>query len=385
MDAYHVAGVGKGVRCFVMKITYIANIRFPTERAHGVQIAKTCEAFVHIGNEVALWVPRRHTNISEDPASYYGLRASFPVRRLFTIDSVAWGRVGFFLESTLFALSVFVETRRAKADIYYCRGEIVVAILNLFGVPVVWESHTGAWGLFGKFAAQRARRMVVISNGLKEFYVEKGIAASKILVAPDGVDLDVSEILNSKESARTRLAIPLDAKVALYVGGIGKEKGTDVMFAAAERLPREITMVIIGDGQEKLGSLKERFPRMLFLGSRPYRELGSNLAAADVLVLPSTALNVVSARFTSPLKLFAYMTSQVPIVASDVPSIREILDDDTTFWFRADDPADLASAIRRVFDEPELAAHKGLRALQEVRQYAWDVRAKRIVAFLEHV
>src|SRR3989344_2567710 len=218
MDAYHVAGVGKGVRCFVMKITYIANIRFPTERAHGVQIAKTCEAFVHIGNEVALWVPRRHTNISEDPASYYGLRASFPVRRLFTIDSVAWGRVGFFLESTLFALSVFVETRRAKADIYYCRGEIVVAILNLFGVPVVWESHTGAWGLFGKFAAQRARGIVVISRGLKEFYIGKGISASKILVAPDGVDLDDFAHSTYQADARTRLGLPADASIVMYIG-----------------------------------------------------------------------------------------------------------------------------------------------------------------------
>ncbi len=366
-----------------MKIIYVANIRFPTERAHGAQIAKTCEAFVHIGNEVALWVPRRHTGIAEDPASYYGLQASFPVRRLFTIDSVAWGRIGFFLESALFALSVFVETRRAKADIYYCRDEIIVALLSLFGVPVVWESHTGAWGLFGKFAAHHARRMVVISNGLKEFYIEKGIAVSKILVAPDGVDIDAFKVLNSKESARTRLALPLDAKVALYVGGIGREKGTDVICAAAERLPRDITMVIIGDGQEKLDSLRERFPRVLFAGPRPYRELGSNLAAADVLVLPSTALNVVSARFTSPLKLFAYMASQVPIVASDVPSIREILDDDTSFWFRADDSADLASAIRGVFDEPELAARKSLHALQKVRQYAWDVRAERIAAFLK--
>lgn len=365
-----------------MKIIYIANIRFPTERAHGAQIAKTCEAFVHAGNEVALWVPRRHTSIAEDPASYYGLQAGFPVRRLFTIDSAAWGRVGFFLESVLFALSVCVETRRAKADTYYCRDEIVVALLSLFGVPVVWESHTGAWGLFGKFAARTARRMVVISNGLKDFYIEKGVPASKILVAPDGVDLSAFNVLNSKESARTRLALPLDAKIALYVGGIGREKGTDVMCAAAALLPREITMVIIGDGQEKIESLRVRFPRVLFTGPQPYRELGSNLAAADVLVLPSTALNVVSARFTSPLKLFAYMASQVPIVASDVPSIREILDDDTSFWFRADNPADLASAIRRVFDEPEFAAHKGLRALQEVRQYAWDVRAKRIVDFL---
>ena len=365
-----------------VRIVYIANIRFPTERAHGAQIAKTCESFVNNGSEVSLWVPRRHTNISEDPVSFYGLSARFPVQRLFTIDSVAWGRWGFFLESILFALSVLLRARRTNADVFYCRDEIIVAILCLFGAPLVWESHTGAWGLFGSFAARRARRMVVISHGLKTFYVEKGIAASRILVAPDGVDLDAFKVRSSKESARTRLGLPHDAKIALYVGSIGSAKGTDVVFTAAELLPREVTMVIIGEGEERLETLRKHFPHILFVGARPYRELADNLAAADVLVLPSTAQNIVSARFTSPLKLFAYMASHVPIVASDVPSIREILDDETAFWFRADDPAQLASVIRRVFEEGERAAQKGLHASQKVHQYAWGLRAKKIIDFL---
>jgi glycosyltransferase involved in cell wall biosynthesis len=365
-----------------MKIIYIANIRFPTERAHGIQIAKTCEALVQSGSAVELWVPRRRNNISEEYASFYGLKTRFQIHTLFTIDSVAWGRAGFLLESFLFTCSVLVAIWSAKADCYYCRDEIVVAALGFFGVPVVWESHTGAWGVFGKFAARYARCMVVISQGLKALYVEKGIPASRILVAPDGVDLDAFKTLNSKGSARARLGLPIDAKIALYVGGIGGWKGTDVLCAAADLLPPEVITVIIGEGQEKLETLRERFQRVMFLGARSYRELGNNLAAADVLVLPNTAHNSISARYTSPLKLFAYMASHVPIVASDIPSIREILSDDTTFWFRADDPADLASVIRHVFDEPDLPAQKAHRALQDVRQYAWDARAKRILDFL---
>src|SRR3990167_6748426 len=115
-----------------MKIVYIANIRFPTERAHGAQIAKTCEAFVQNGSEVSLWVPRRHTNVSEDPISFYGLRARFPVQRLFTIDSVAWGRWGFSLESILFAVSVLLKARRGKGPGFYSPGEKGVAALGLF-------------------------------------------------------------------------------------------------------------------------------------------------------------------------------------------------------------------------------------------------------------
>lgn len=92
----------------------------------------------------------------------------------------------------------------------------------------------------------------------------------------------------------------------------------------------------------------QRFPHVSFLGERPYKELPINQRAADVLVIPNTARTAISARFTSPLKAFAHMASDVPIVASDVPSIREALSETNAFFFAPDDARSLADACDHV-------------------------------------
>ena len=86
-----------------MRLVYIANIRLPTEKAHGVQIMKTCEAFAALGHTVELVVPNRKTPIAEELFGYYGIQNRFQVTKLAVWDTVGFGRVGFFLESVLFA------------------------------------------------------------------------------------------------------------------------------------------------------------------------------------------------------------------------------------------------------------------------------------------
>src|ERR1700683_1585425 len=114
----------------------------------------------------------------------------------------------------------------------------------------------------------------------------------------------------------------------------------------------------------------------MFLVFRPYRELADNQAAADVLVLPNSGKYSISVRDTSPLKLFTYMASGKPIVASDLPSIREVLTDETATFFKADDPEDLARAINHVCGSNADANVRALNARREVQRYTWDARAR---------
>src|SRR3989344_6026752 len=86
-----------------MRIAYLANIRLPTEKAHGLQIMKTCEAFVKAGHEVELIVTDRKTPITEEPFAYYGVKTKFTITRLSVPDTVHWGKVGFWWEMFNFA------------------------------------------------------------------------------------------------------------------------------------------------------------------------------------------------------------------------------------------------------------------------------------------
>src|SRR5687768_11553111 len=106
-----------------MKIKYIANIRLPTEKAHGVQIMKMCEAFALAGADVELIVPRRRSIIHEDPFTYYGVRKNFSITKLFTVDLIGViPRLGFWVESIFFSLSLILHLRAQKSAIFYSRN-----------------------------------------------------------------------------------------------------------------------------------------------------------------------------------------------------------------------------------------------------------------------
>src|SRR5580704_10891635 len=106
-----------------MKILYIANMRLPTEKAHGAQIMKMCEAFARQGCEVELMVPVRTNEIKEDPFVYYGVEKKFTVTYIRTPDTVGWGKLGFLLQSFWFALNASRAMTKTKFDILYGRDE----------------------------------------------------------------------------------------------------------------------------------------------------------------------------------------------------------------------------------------------------------------------
>ncbi|KKR77731.1 MAG: group 1 glycosyl transferase [Parcubacteria group bacterium GW2011_GWE2_40_8] len=91
-----------------MKILYIANARLPTEKAHGIQIMKTCEAFADLGHSVSLIVPRRFNFIKDDPFEYYRVKRNFKIIKLPTIDLVKFSKIGFWIESIVFAKMTFL-------------------------------------------------------------------------------------------------------------------------------------------------------------------------------------------------------------------------------------------------------------------------------------
>ncbi|MDB5238022.1 MAG: hypothetical protein JWM46_292 [Candidatus Kaiserbacteria bacterium] len=363
-----------------MKIIYISNVRLPTEKAHGLQIMKTCEALADLGNEVILYVPTRHNTLEQDEFQYYGVREVFTVRRIWSWDLVRLGRIGFLVQYLTFSLrAVFLRDIR-NADLIYGRDELTLSILSFFArAPIIWESHVGAWNFAARLIARKARTICAISNGLKDLYVAKGVPAARIIVAPDAVDLMEFNETESKSQARQRLGLSQDKDVALYIGRVDGYKGADILCAAAQQLPPSVQVVIIGGEPKQVDILKRQYPSVCFLGYHPYRELAHNQAAADVLILPNSGGSEISARYTSPLKLFSYMASGIPIVASELPSIREVLDETMAYFVPPDDPAAIAAAILEVLNDKG-AVIRARKAYEKVQAYSWKARAERTLS-----
>jgi glycosyltransferase involved in cell wall biosynthesis len=367
-----------------MKLLYLSNTRLPTEKAHGAQIMKTCEAFARAGVDLTLVVTDRRSDIADDPFSYYGVTTRFPIVRLPVLDFVSWGKIGFMVEVFSFAFAAARFARKRKPDRIFGRDEIVLWVASLFGQrDIVWESHTGSWNFFVRRMVPHLRALVVITEGLREFYIGHGVPADKIVVAPDGVDLEAFAHPESKDEARLRLQLPQYKRIAMYIGRLDSWRGASTLCEAAAYFPPDVCAVLIGGESAQVADFKRRYPNVIFSGFRPYRELADNQAAADVLVLPGTGGEDISAHFTSPLKLFTYMASGRPIVASDLPSLREILSSENAILVEVDNPEALARGVMQALQDTEGSTRRSLRAREDVERYTWERRGRTIIDLIE--
>ncbi len=373
-----------------MRLLYIANARLPTDNAHGVQIVKTCEAFAKGGTQVTLARPWRINWIKEDVYTHYRVERTFRIVTLPALDVPFLGRFGFWLQTLSFSILVFFYVLVHRFDIVYSRDEVPLLFASLANTSqtcvtkhksdLCWESHTGRYNALIAQLLKRIEGLVVITEGLRDFYREKGMSDERIMVAPDAVALEDFALPQSREESRARLGLPQGEKIALCISNkiTSIEKGVRTLCAAGAFLPEGMRVAVIGGEQEEIAELKKDAPRVLFLGWRPYAELANNQQAGDVLVLPNSAQSEVSAKFTSPLKLFTYMASGIPIVASDLPSIREVLDDTSAFFFTPDDPKSLAEKIEYVFTHRDEAEKRANSAKWDVQQYTWEKRVSGI-------
>ncbi len=369
-----------------MKISYFANIRLPTEKAHGVQIMKMCESFARVGADVELIVPRRINPLGGDPFGFYRVERNFMIRKLWCVDFLALPflkTLGFWLQGISFAKAAALFNIFRKFDICYTRDALLAAFLPRGGARLVYEVHSmPESGLFlHKRAWQRADLIVAISDGLKQALIARDVASDKILLARDAVDLVQFQIKKSKEECRDALNLPPEKKLVVYTGHLYSWKGTDALAKSAAYLPPDVSVYLVGGTGEDVKSFKQKyqFPNLHIVGWQEQAVIPSWLHAADILVLPNSATEKIGAEYTSPLKLFEYMASGTPIVAANVPALREVLTGKEALFFKPDDERSLADAITRGLHDEVFANALAVAAFHKVGGYTWDKRARAIL------
>lgn len=380
-----------------MKLVYIANARIPTEKAHGIQIMKTCEALVKVGVDLELWLPKRKNPAFAgiDIFEHYGLDVKFSVRYFDCWDMIGklrfFSGLGFYIESKTFASSIASEIKKGNYDqvIFYSRDTYPVQPLIKKGIPFFYEVHT----LPNKPAAatmqvmSQAKGILAISQGLAQV-VKKYVKEDKIFVSPDGADLSFFKNLLTKKQARQELGLPQEQKIVLYSGHLYEWKGTRVLAQASGSLEADTYTYFVGGTDTDIKEFKEfivrsKLDRVRHLGRVAHGEVPKYLAAADVLVLPNSAKFDISKFHTSPLKLFEYMAARRPIVASDIPSLREILDESMAIFFIPDDPLSLAKKIKAVLAGEVPSERLATNAYEKVQKYSWENRVKGMIEFIK--
>ncbi len=381
-----------------MKIIYVTNSRMPTEKAHGFQIMKMCEAFSNAGIDIELWIPKRINPIKDSPFHYYNIRETFNIKRIPVIDFMPFekflGPIASLIGSISFAIFIlFYLPKQDTENLIYSRDQFACWFLNFLRKKFVYEIHSFPKNLhWYKRLWHRAYRLVAITQGLKNLLIKQGIKAEKIMVAPDGVDLGAfNAVKQPKEELKIELGFSTSDFLVGYIGRfktLGMEKGIKTMIETLSILEKDIKMVFVGGEESEIKEYKNLANRFnvlaqcVFIEYQPRAKAIKYIKAMDVLVIPFPNAPHY-AFYASPLKLFEYMASGCPIIASDLPALREILNDKNALFFKPDDASGLARAVKMIKSSQMLGYHLSQQALADVKEYTWTKRAEKILNFIK--
>lgn len=370
-----------------MRIAYLAYTPMPSRKASGVHIMKMCQAFAELGHRVCLFNPRFLPGVSRQQlCSYYGVRDDLTLQPL----PLPLDRVKGLLR---YRWSYRWLVRQWRPDLIYIRDHgAKVYVPCGFHAPKIFEAHLLAMDSPHLRALEQdpwLRRLVAISEGLRrDIEINYPALREKLVVHHDGADLvpcTTSSALRSDLGLR-----PSKLNVA-YIGNLYPGKGMEL-------LTRLLPMAafchfhVIGGFEADIQAWHDRCAgadNITFHGFMDPAQVERVRGVFDAFVAPFQEKVMVGpesdiSRWMSPLKIFEYMASGKPIVASSLPVISEILVDGETALLRPpDDPEGWREALWRLHTDPALGLRLAEAALQDISQnYTWRVRASRILSHL---
>ncbi len=372
-----------------MKLYYVAHCRFPSERAHAIQIAKMTEAMRLSGVDVHLILPRRKNHIMQSPHEFYGLKISVPLHYLPICDLYRWGKTGYFISglSFLAAYWFFLFWKRLRGEHFSLytidMDQFSFIGVSFFRVPFIMEIHdTKKYGMLLHRMFTRARAIITINTIIKRELVRNfDISPEKVVVCPNGIDRALFSQPANRNAWRARWHIAQDARLVLYVGKCYAWKGMEILDGAFRALPR-VTFAFVGctrEEVEKVTGTKCDYPNVLFFGQCPYVEMPQWMKSADMLLLIGTKKNEYSYYHTSPMKLFEYMATGIPILAAHTPAVSDTVSEREVFFYEPDNAQSFVGKIQEIFNHQSAARKMASATQQLVSKFSWENRAKKIV------
>lgn len=379
-----------------MNFCYISPSTLPSRAANSVHVVWQCDALCEAGVKVTLYAKRSMPDAKKlkgELRNVYGIQ-----QEALDLDTVytSLGRA----DSLRIALHAVRRIRSMQAS------EIVILSRNLYAafilavvyrLPLMFETHQLEMG-FRKWVQRLVMRSprvltIVISNHLEKYLTHHhGVKPRRTLVLHDAAPEGIVPIpVADRRSGLCETVVEARGpwrQVCGYFGHLYAGRGIEIVEAMASKRP-ECLFLVYGGTDADIADRRENvcLENIIFMGHVTHPVARDLMCKVDVLLMPyqeSVSIGVEghdTARWMSPMKMFEYLGAGVPIISSDLPVLREVLENRTNSilvspgvsneWIAA---LDLLWEDKRLADNLGRCAHD-----QYLRKHTWTRRAEAIL------
>jgi hypothetical protein len=376
-------------------VHYVSPSSLPSRTANSIHVVMQTRALADAGARVTLYARRTVSNVADLPDAIhrqYGVSAD-GIRLVTCAPGSGRG-----ITLRIAAMAVQRLLSRAAPGLILSRNLYAAYFLGVLARrALVFETHDVETGMRGRMQRAIMRRPPVRTVAISERLLEHlravhGVVPAASQVLHDAAPSGIKPLPPHLRRQALREMVPA-AKgdwrgVCGYFGHLYPGRGIELIESMAGQRPA-ILFLIAGGRDEDIALRRSRNAavNLVFLGHLPHDESLRLSQMMDVLLMPyqtSVSLSVSgrdTARWMSPMKMFEYMATGVPIVSSDLPVLREILHDgQNALLVRPDDVAEWLGGIDRLTADPELGQRLGASAhAQYAAHHTWDQRARSLL------
>lgn len=376
----------------IINLSYCARSRVPSKDANSVHVMRICQALVKQGAALELIVPRPPV-VSDNPYEYYGVKSSFAITYLRKPNI----RFGVYIYSH----RVLRWLKKDRNRCIYGRDFITCLFSSLSGFKTIWESHEPIEYMGRQYVflfrqmlkKNNFIKIVVISSTLKEYYINKfEIEDSRISVLPDCSDIvDFNQVK------------PIDVSDKQYVTNVGyigqlyPGKGMEIISRLVPLCPNVKFHIIGGKEQDlvKWKTILAKYNNVVFYGFIKPSDTAKYGMAMDVLIAPymekvqgarAKSFKQDLSKWMSPLKIFEYMSYRKPIIATDLPVLHDVLNEDNSIMCKPNDMEEWKRAILKLSQDKVYAEKLAKKAYEDfIANYTWDARAAKMIELFNNL
>lgn len=356
----------------MIKLAYITRVSIPNKVAQAAQITSMCKSFHDaLGKDFILVSPAKEI----DPVDNINFNRKI-------INVITKHKV---LRNIIFSFKIFFFLRKNKVGHIYTRDVLISLVSTVFfRIPTCYEAHQPMRSYPSKLlqsivAKNKFFKLVTITKSLKDYYTHKNQYKNKITVIPNGAYLQDYQINKTKNELRSELNIDFDDFVIVHTGSLFENRGFE-KFEIILKNYKSIKLIQLGGNKHDIDKLKIKlssYKNIKFIDYQPKSVVVKYQLAADLLLYLTSEKSPIY-WCTSPNKIFEYMSTKNAILAPNIGSVSEILNESNSYVFNINNDSDLIHKINMIMNSnSEILTQRAYSEI--VNNYSMSVRAKKIL------